>query len=92
MMRQASTTSPFNANGGDVPWIVWQRKTEIFSLQEASDERNVKDVPEPEQQGGAPFPGERTIWQQPQRIQYKAILNRIDQASRRAGSYSAWTT
>lgn len=85
-MVNASTTSPF-ATTEDVPWILWQQQTSVNALQE-----------EKQTDGRSVFEEEPAVTQeylpqrQPviQRMQYNAVLNRINQAARRTGSFSAW--
>lgn len=85
-MVNASTTSPF-AITEDVPWILWQQQTSVNALQE-----------EKQTDGRSVFEEKSTVTQdcfpqrQPviQRMQYNAVLNRINQAARRTGNFSAW--
>lgn len=93
-MYSASTTSPFVYCDTEEPWVTW---TEQFSLMELMDrkqtdgrpaykkqetEQRTPDVPVP------PFPHPVTI----NRPQYNAILNRINQAKQKTGTFTSWNT
>ncbi len=89
-MSQAATTSPFATAAQDSDWVIWRYKSSLFDLQ--TDRRS--DVPSENPAAENCTPDDSTITSPVhlERRQYNAILSRMDQASRRAASFSAWSS
>lgn len=85
-MNIASVISPFE-NAEETPWIIWKGQERVSSLPEqkqgneclAHELVNKHELP--------PIPPAPPI----HRMQYNTVMNRIVQASKHTGSYSAWT-
>lgn len=92
MILQAAETSPFVRLTEDQPWILWEKKTEVTALlpKEQTDARSVLEERQHMYSEIGPEPPVIPPVQPIQRKQYNAILSRIDQASRKTGSFSAW--
>lgn len=86
-MNIASVTSPF-ADAEDTPWVIWQSQDRVSVLQEQVQLRDEDSAPAhiapPELPPIHPAPPIK-------RMQYNTVMNRIVQASKKTGQYSAWT-
>lgn len=80
MRSMPSTVSPFAAE--DDPWLVWSCGAPLSALEEADAP---SEAPAPVSDT-SPMPA-RVEFKRPQ---YHAVLNRIQQAQTKAGTFSAW--
>ncbi len=90
-MARACTTSPFSALNEDMPWIIWAQKTSVNELlgekqTERRSENTDNHCPEEDSHGSS----EGIVSPPIQRMQYHAVLSRINQAKNKTGSFSAW--
>lgn len=93
-MYSASTTSPFVHCDTEEPWVTWTEQSSLLELMDKKQtdgrseytsqgtEQRALDIPVP------PFPHPVTI----NRPQYNAILNRINQARQKTGTFTSWNT
>ncbi len=89
-MQNACNTSPFLKQEEALPWFLWQRKIPADDLtpREQTDSRFVLEMERDDPPTKPPVqPGILTI----QRRQYNAVLSRMDQASRKTGTYANWS-
>ena len=86
-MNIASVTSPF-VNAGETPWIVWNSKDRVSALpiQKQNHESVTSTAYAEPTELPAVLPAPKI-----KRMQYNTVMNRIAQASKNTGSYSAWT-
>lgn len=92
MLNSPATTSPFVAPAIADEWIIWQQKSTLFDLLD-NKEMNCQPENKFEEATKLPFRAESAMISAPVRIerrQYNAILQKIDQASRHATSFSSW--
>ena len=91
-MPQALTTSPFaNQEETALPWIVWEKCDNVNTLNARTTEEPVPISTAAARPGcDASAKGCSGHEMQISRLQYQSVLNRINQAQRRTGSYSAW--
>ena len=92
-MTYAATTSPFAASSADAPWILWQQKTNVNILTDPiqTDRRSDYETKSAEnasvsEAGSASAAPQVMV----QRNQYNAVLSRMNQATHKTGSFSAW--
>lgn len=90
-MTQTYTLSPFTlSEESDVPWILWEQKTSVLSLQceEQTDRRYVtfQSNLSNSEMDNKPVLNKTAI----QRVQYNSVLSRMKQAAGKAGNYSDW--
>ena len=89
-MTYAATTSPFAAVAGEVPWILWQQKTTVNVLgdPDKTDCRSDYESNTVSEVVSAPVTPQAMV----QRNQYNAVLSRMNQATHKTGSFSAWNS
>lgn len=90
-MSQSSSISPFALHGEiECPWITWEKKTAITSLSETKETdgryEEHADASDCTYSDTPVVPIKPAI----QRQQYNAILNRMNQAVCKTGSFAAW--
>lgn len=94
-MTQAYFTSPFcPASENDEPWTLWEKQSSVtaLGLPEETDRRFDNDD---DCSIAAAVQGNKPLTQHTnrpviQRMQYNAVLDRMNQAVRKTGSFSAW--
>ncbi len=92
-MPSARTISPFCNVETEQPWVLWQRNDSVLELPEEEnvktpvvyDELRSDNHASDLECGRLSFPGIK-------RSQYDSIVQRINNAKKQSGSYSAWTT
>ncbi len=89
-MNRAATTSPFSIASEDSDWVIWKHKSTLFDLK--TDRRSVNSSEIRDEESYMPEDNTITSTVHLDRRQYNAILSRMDQASRRAASFSAWSS
>lgn len=91
-MTQAATTSPFALrHETENPWIVWERCATLSVLNERNTNEDVSL--QPEAVSTFPEPNLKTANAHTptiSRMQYNAVLSRMNQAKGKTGSYAAW--
>ncbi len=80
------------SHSNEEPWILWQKKESVMELQEQTqtDGRYVNG-----EMGAAVqtvLTSERHLQPQIKRQQYFSVLNRMNNASRRTGTFSSWAS
>ena len=92
-MSNACTTSPFAVKQEtESPWVTWQKSEAVTRLREKQQACFPAVLEEDEQISVAEGDNQPQLSRSPRitRMQYNAVLSRINQAQRRTGSYSAW--
>lgn len=90
-MLQAAVISSIHSFEENQPWIVWTKKTPVGSLKDhAEPPQSVSDMTDVEDRSyTVPNVASAAAIQ---RNQYRAVMQRMNQAKGRSGQYSSWDT